>query len=232
MTSRDRILLVEDDELIGTMVELNLEHARFEVVWARSAEDAQRHLDRGRFDAMLLDLMLPGMDGMQLAASLRRAGVTTPILMLTVRDDTRTKVAALEGGIDDYLAKPFDVEELVARVRALIRRGQSLAEIPATSRIAVAGGEVLLDSHQFRDRTGGLHDLSEKEAHLLALLARSAGRTLTRSDVIEEVWGMDAIPTERTVDNFILRLRRLVESDPERPSHIVTVRGRGYRWQP
>jgi DNA-binding response OmpR family regulator len=231
MTSRERVLLVEDDELIGTMVEMNLDHAGYAVTWARSAEDARDRLGATRFDALLLDLMLPGDDGLALCAWARRSGVTTPALMLTVRDDVRTKVAALEGGVDDYLTKPFDVQELVARVRALIRRSQAAGEIPATSRLVLAGGELHLDALRWVGRDGLAHDLTEKEAHLLALLARSGGRTLTRSDVIEEVWGMDALPTERTVDNFILRLRRLVEDDPETPRHILTVRGRGYRWE-
>ena len=227
-----RLLLVEDDELIGTMVEMNLAQRGFHVQWARSAEDGLDAIGAAKFDAVLLDLMLPGMDGLAAAAAIRRRGIGTPILMMTVRDETRTKVAALDGGVDDYLTKPFDMDELVARVRALIRRGQSAGEIPSTSRIAVAGGELDMEALAYTDPRGGTHALSEKEASLLALLARSGGRTLSRQDIIEEVWGMDALPPERTVDNFILRLRRLVEDDPERPAHVVTVRGRGYRFIP
>src|SRR6185369_316490 len=113
----------------------------------------------------------------------------------------------------------------------LIRRGQAAGEIPSSSRIDVAGGELHLDALRFQDAAGHAHALTEKEAHLLALLSRSAGRTLSRSDIIDEVWGMDALPSERTVDNFILRLRRLVEDDPEAPRYITTVRGRGYRFE-
>lgn len=227
-----RLLLVEDDELIGTMVEMNLAQRGFHVQWARSAEDGLEAIGAAKFDAVLLDLMLPGMDGVAAAAAIRRRGIGTPILMMTVRDETRTKVAALDGGVDDYLTKPFDMDELLARVRALIRRGQSAGEIPSTSRVPVAGGELDMEALSYTDARGGRHALSEKEAGLLALLARSGGRTLSRQDIIEEIWGMDALPPERTVDNFILRLRRLVEDDPERPAHVVTVRGRGYRFIP
>lgn len=227
-----RILLVEDDELIGTLVEVNLQHHGYEVRWARSGEDAMASLDGHLYDAILLDLMLPGIDGLEVAARLRRKGIGTPVLMMTVRGETTSKVRALDAGIDDYLTKPFDVEELLARVRALIRRGHAAGEVPASARLAVAGGQLDLDGLRYVDALGREHGLTEKEAGLLALLARSAGRTLTRTDILEEVWGMDAVPPERTVDNFILRLRRLIGDDPDQPRHLVTVRGRGYRYDP
>jgi DNA-binding response OmpR family regulator len=230
--SAGRALLVEDDELIGTMVELNLRHHGFEVHWARAAEPGIDEARARPFDVILMDLMLPGMDGRAAARALRRAGVGTPVLMMTVRDETRTKVAAFEDGVDDYLTKPFDMDELIARVKALIRRGHAAGEIPASARVSVGGGEVNLETLEFRDVHGRTHALTEKEAQLLALLARSGGRTLSRTDILEEVWGMEVLPPERTVDNFILRLRRLIEPDPEAPAHIVTVRGRGYRYHP
>jgi len=226
---KHRVLLVEDDELIGTMVQVNLEHQGCVVAWAKDGEAALDALGAERHDVILLDLMLPGRSGLEVAAEARRRGITTPILMLTVRHETPTKVAALDAGIDDYLTKPFDMEELLARVRALVRRGQAASEVPSDARVRVAGGVLDLEGLAWTDPQGAPHSLSEKEAALLALLARSAGRTLTRADIIDEVWGMDAVPTERTVDNFILRLRRLVEEDPETPRWIVTVRGRGYR---
>ena len=231
MPAGGRVLLVEDDELIGTMVEMNLQHRGHVVTWVRSAEEARAAVQPAAFDVLLFDYMLPGMTGLALAEEVRRRGVGTPILMLTVRAEVTAKVAALEGGIDDYLTKPFDMDELAARVNALIRRGHAAGEIPASARIAVAGGELNVDAREWRDAGGATHELSGIEAGLLAFLARSGGRTLTRSDIIDEVWGMDAVPSERTVDNFILRLRRLVEADPENPKHILTVRGRGYRFE-
>jgi DNA-binding response OmpR family regulator len=230
--SSGRILLVEDDELIGTMVEMNLQQQAFEVRWAKSAEAGLERAENEKYDLVILDLMLPGMNGIAAASALRRRGVGTPILMMTARDEVKTKVSALDGGADDYITKPFDVEELVARVRALIRRGHSVGEIPTTAKVPVAGGEVDVEALTWTSPTREVHPLTEKEASLLALLARSGGRVLSRQDIIEEVWGMDALPPERTVDNFILRLRRLIETDPERPTHIVTVRGKGYKFNP
>ncbi len=228
----ERVLLVEDDELIGTMVEMNLAQAGHTVTWAHDGESALEVARDTRFDAIVLDLMLPGIDGLEVAASLRRADVSTPVLMLTARGEVETKVQALDIGIDDYLTKPFDMDELLARVRALIRRGRAAGELPAEELVSVAGGELDLDGLAFTNALGAVQHLSEREAAVLALFARNPGRTLTRSEVLEEAWGLDSDPTERTVDNFVLRLRRLVESDPDHPRHLTTVRGKGYRWEP
>ena len=227
-----RVLLIEDDELIGTMVEMNLSSAGYEVTWAQDGETGLEHARQQRFDAFVFDLMLPGLDGLEVAGRLRAEGVTTPVLMLTARGETETKVRALDIGADDYLVKPFDMEELLARVRALVRRGQAAGELPAEQRVDVAGGELDLDALVWRGPDGSERRLTEKEAGVLALLARNPGRTLSRAEILEEAWGLDADPPERTVDNFVLRLRRLVEEDPDRPRHLTTVRGKGYRWEP
>jgi two-component system alkaline phosphatase synthesis response regulator PhoP len=229
---RTRVLLVEDDELIGTMVEMNLAQSGHAVTWAHDGESALAAARATRFDAVVLDLMLPGIDGLEVAASLRGDEISTPVLMLTARGEIETKVKALDLGIDDYLVKPFDMNELLARVRAMIRRGRAAGELPAEELLPAAGGRLDLDGLLFVDAGGSEHHLSEKEAAVLALFARNPGRTLTRAEVLEEAWGLDSDPTERTVDNFVLRLRRLVEADPDHPRHLTTVRGKGYRWEP
>ena len=129
----ERIALVEDDELIGTMIEMNLQQEGYEVRWAKDVAGGRAILREGRYDAVLLDLMLPDGTGLDVARDLRGRGIGTPVLMLTVRGETPTKVAALDAGIDDYLTKPFDMEELLARVRALIRRGQAVGEVPSSA---------------------------------------------------------------------------------------------------
>lgn len=227
-----RVLLVEDDELIGTMVEMNLAQAGHLVTWAHDGEAGLEAARETRFDAIVLDLMLPGIDGLEVAANLRHDEISTPVLMLTARGEVETKVRALDLGIDDYLVKPFAMDELLARVRAMIRRGRAAGELPATERLAVAEGELDLDGLLFVDAAGRQQRLSEKEAAVLALFARNPGRTLTRAEVLEEAWGLQSDPTERTVDNFVLRLRRIVEADPDQPRHLTTVRGKGYRWEP
>ncbi len=227
-----RVLLVEDDNLIGTMVRLNLEQDGYAVDWQRSGEAALQTLRGGRFDCLLLDIGLPGMSGIDVAKQARKLGVNTPILMLTARDETDSKVQALDYGADDYLCKPFEMKELLARVRAHIRRSQGSLEVPTDQELKIGLATVNMERRALTTSDGVVQELSDKEAVLLALLHKNPGRALSRADILEEVWGMDATPTERTVDNFIVRLRRWVEPEPDHPRHIITVRGWGYRYEP
>lgn len=227
-----RVLLVEDDNLIGTMVRLNLEQDGYAVDWQRSGEAALQTLRGGRFDCLLLDIGLPGVSGIDVAKQARKLGVNTPILMLTARDETDSKVQALDYGADDYLCKPFEMKELLARVRAHIRRSQGSLEVPTDQELRIGLATVNMERRALTTTDGVIQELSDKEAVLLALLHKNPGRALSRADILEEVWGMDATPTERTVDNFIVRLRRWVEPEPDRPRHIITVRGWGYRYEP
>lgn len=224
-----RILLAEDEQLIGRMVELNLRHEGFDVQWVQTGSEALLRARQEPFDALVLDVMMPGLTGFQVARGLRDADVTVPILMLTARGDTPSKVRGLDSGADDYLAKPFDMAELLARLRALIRRSQGSRHLPSTQVVRFGRYEVNLESMEAVTNQGRLM-LSEKEAKLMALFARHRGETLTRAHILEEVWGMDQFPTERTVDNVIVKLRRYFEPDPENPTYIVSIRGQGYRF--
>jgi len=225
-----RIMLVEDDELVGTMVKLNLTGEGFEVTWFRDAESALAAVRGQPFDLVLMDIMLPGITGVDGVSVLRRDGFGGPVLMLTSKGDVETKVRSFETGADDYLTKPFDVPELLARVKALLRRSQAAREIPSERMIAIGEHSVNLDSREAETREGPVV-LTEKEAALLEFFSRNAGTTLARADILEEVWGMERSPTERTVDNFVLQLRRYFEEDPQRPHHFVTVRSVGYRFE-
>ena len=224
-----RILLAEDEELIGRMVELNLRNEGFEVAWVKDGVQAKDRAIAERFDLFVLDLMLPGMSGFMVAKLVRQAEVTTPILMLTARADTASKVRGLDAGADDYLVKPFEMGELFARVRALIRRSQGARHLPSASVVKLGRCEVNLETREASTNVGQVQ-LSEKEARLLELFVRHRGETLTRADILDEVWGQEAEPTERTIDNVIVRLRRYFDSDPVTPQHIVSVRGQGYRF--
>jgi two-component system alkaline phosphatase synthesis response regulator PhoP len=227
-----KVLLVEDEELVGTMVRMNLEGEGYQVSWVRDGEDGLAAGLREQFDLILLDIALPGRDGLELLGELRSGGVTTPVLMLTARTEVKVRVEALDLGADDYLPKPFDVSELLARVRALVRRSQSERELPSDRIIRFGESyEINLDTRE-AVTNDGLLTLSEKESALMRMLVSFQGQPLPRADMIEEVWGMDKFPTGRTVDNFILRLRRWFEEEPERPRHILTVRGVGYRFVP
>ena len=222
----DRIAIVEDERLVRELVAVNLRHAGYEIATAEDFEQGRDLLARREYELAILDVMLPGGDGFALTRFARDQGINAPILMLTARSDTTSKVRGLDAGADDYLPKPFDVGELLARVRALLRRASGR---PATAppRLNFANYWVRFDTGQALTNEGEV-SLSDKELRLMEVFAANENRALTRTDLLEEVWGMDQFPTDRTVDNFILRLRKLFEPDPENPVHIVTLRGRGY----
>jgi len=222
----ERIAIVEDERLVRELVAVNLRHAGYEIVSAENFDEGKALLAQRGFDLAILDVMMPGGDGFALTRFARDQGINAPILMLTARADTTSKVRGLDAGADDYLPKPFDVNELLARVRALLRRASGRAP-SAPPRLAFASYWVRFDTGQALTNEGEV-SLSDKELRLMEVFSANENRALTRTDLLEEVWGMDQFPTDRTVDNFILRLRKLFEPDPENPVHIVTLRGRGY----
>ncbi len=223
-----RILVVEDEPLVRDLVALNLRHAGYDVSTAATWPEGLAAITRATFELALVDVMLPGGDGMDLVAKARAAGVACPVVMLTARGETAAKVRGLDSGADDYMTKPFDVPELLARVRALLRRA---GRRPSTAPRFVWGPYwIRFDTGQAQTNEGEV-TLSDKELRLMEQLVTHENRVLSRADLLEEVWGMDAFPTDRTIDNFVLRLRRLFEPDPENPVHLVTVRGRGYMFR-
>jgi DNA-binding response OmpR family regulator len=184
---------------------------------------------RTAFDLLLLDVMLPGMDGFELTRRLRQAGDYTPILMLTAKSLPEDVVQGLESGADDYLPKPFELTVLLARVKGLLRRrdwARGGGEPPERARI----GDVEVDFTTFEVRgRGATNRLTLLEAMLLKLLVQNAGRIVTKGEILEKVWNLSPDTQTRAVDNFVLRLRRYIEADPARPRHLHTVRGAGYR---
>jgi DNA-binding response OmpR family regulator len=219
------ILVVEDEPLVRDLIVLNLRHAGHTVTATGTYAEGVRLLTQEPPALAIVDLMLPDGDGFSLTRTARDRGITCPIMILTARSETPSKVRGLDCGADDYLTKPFDVPELLARVRALLRRASG--EAPPPVRVEFDRYWVRLDTGEALTNEGEL-TLSEKELRLVELFVRNEDRLLTRADILEEVWGMDVYPTDRTVDNFILRLRRLFEPQPETPVHFVTARGRGY----
>ncbi len=227
----DRLAVVEDEELIRTMLRVNLEAEGYEVDTYADAETFLASPGRLHYDALLLDIMLPGVDGEELLGHLRDQGNSVPVLMVTAKADIDSRVRNLEHGADDYLAKPFDLAELLARLRALVRRSRSERSVPARRVVRIGAHEVNLEA-----RLGRVHGeevrLSDREVDLVAFFWRNAGRTLTRDEILDEVWGMDADPTPRTVDNYIVRLRRLFDEPSTTPRHFRTIRSIGYRFDP
>jgi DNA-binding response OmpR family regulator len=222
----ERIHVVEDEPLVRDLIVLNLEHAGFAVSSSATFAEGLRALSTEPPALAIVDVMLPGGDGFSLTRGVRDKGITCPILMLTARAETSSKVRGLDCGADDYLTKPFDVTELLARVRALLRRAHG--DLPPPMRFDFGGALwVRFDTGRALTNEGEI-SLTDKELKLLELFVKHRDRVLTRIDILEEVWGMDVFPTDRTVDNFVLRLRKLFESDPAEPIHFVTARGRGY----
>jgi two-component system, OmpR family, alkaline phosphatase synthesis response regulator PhoP len=227
----DRLLVIEDEALVRDLVVLNLKHAGYEVFSATTFAEGATALADTNVQLAIVDVMLPGGEGFQLVRDARDAGVRFPIMMLTARNEVNAKVRGLDCGADDYLTKPFDVAELLARVRSLLRRASgSIAAAPRALELS-GGFSVRFDTGRAQTTEGEV-TLSDKELKLMELFSRNVDRVLTRADILEEVWGMDAFPTDRTIDNFIVRLRRLFETNPESPVHFVTVRGRGYLFRP
>jgi len=223
-----RILIVEDEAGIAFALEADLQSEGYAPEVVTTGSDAIQRLRVEVFDLILLDVMLPGKDGFEVCRELRRAGVATPIIMLTARSHDAEKVMGLELGADDYLTKPFNPRELRARVKAVLRRTTS--ESPEVFRFG-AGDEVEIDFGRGEVRRAGRRvDLSALEFKLLGAFVRSRGRLLTRNQLIDMVWGPGVALNERAVDNHIVLLRRKLEADPSKPRFIVNIRGLGYRF--
>jgi DNA-binding response OmpR family regulator len=222
-----RILSVEDDERIRTAVKLALEDEGWTVDEAASGEDAIDLFHRCVPDVVLIDIMLPGMDGFELCRTLRKTS-DVPIVMVTARNDTHDVVAGLEAGADDYLTKPFAPKELSARIRALLRRIRPSAT--AHARLIFGDLEIVPDEGKVLRAGQELH-VTKTEFRLLCELAQNPGRVFSRESLLDKVWGYDYFGDGRLVDVHVRRLRTKVEADPANPRHVVTVRGLGYRLQ-
>jgi DNA-binding response OmpR family regulator len=222
-----RVLTVEDDERIRSAVKLALEDEGWTVDEADSGEAAIELFNRHPPDVVLIDIMLPGIDGFELCRTLRRTSAV-PIVMVTARTDTHDIVAGLEAGADDYLTKPFAAKELSARIRALLRRIRP----SATRRAQLVFGELELSPEEGKvTRSGEEIHLTKTEFRLLCELAENAGKVFSRESLLDRVWGYDYFGDGRLVDVHIRRLRTKIEMDPANPRYVVTVRGLGYRLQ-
>ena len=229
----NRVLVVEDDPHIAAGVVENLRAEGYDVHTVNDGQLALDWLRQEQCGLVLLDVMLPSVDGFTVCRTLRSEGNSTPVLFLTARGDPADRVHGLEAGGDDYLAKPFHLQELLLRVRAILRRWDWYRNASASAADAVlhfAGNEVDFRAFRARSWNGVTQELTEKEAMILKVLAEHPGEIVSREDLLERVWGYDVFPSTRTVDNFILRLRKRFERDPTNPRHFLTVWGVGYRF--
>ena len=223
------VLVVEDEDSISDALSYLLRKEGYDVTIAADGDAALTEFDRTGHDLVLLDLMLPGMPGTEVCKALRSRS-NVPVIMVTAKDSEVDKVVGLELGADDYVTKPFSSRELVARVRAVLRRGSDDSELLPS---VVEAGPVRMDVERHVVTVDGRETkLPLKEFELLELLLRNAGRVLTRGQLIDRVWGADYVGDTKTLDVHVKRLRAKVEPDPGNPRYIVTVRGLGYKYEP
>ena len=224
-----RLLVVEDEESFSDALSYMLRKEGYEVAVAINGPDALEEFDRAGADLVLLDLMLPGLPGTEVCRQLRIKS-SVPVIMLTAKDSEIDKVVGLELGADDYVTKPFSHRELVARIRAVLRRRGEVEE-PTTATLEAGPVRMDVERHVVTVN-GGSVPLPLKEFELLELLLRNAGRVLTRMQLIDRIWGADYVGDTKTLDVHVKRLRSKIEPDPGNPRYLVTVRGLGYKFEP
>ncbi|MFV9511181.1 response regulator [Tepidibacillus sp. LV47] len=227
-----KILVVDDEPSIVTLVKFNLEKTGFDVETAFDGRQAVERCEKEPFDLMVLDVMLPGLDGLEVLKELRTKQINIPILMLTAKDDEFDKVLGLELGADDYMTKPFSPRELTARVKAVLRRlssNPSYTEEKELEEIRI--GDLVIEPEKFEARLKGqLLELTPKEFELLLYLAKNQGKVLTRDQLLNAVWNYDFAGDSRIVDVHISHLREKIEEDTKQPKYIKTIRGIGYKF--
>jgi two-component system, OmpR family, response regulator RegX3 len=223
-----KILIIEDEEGIGSALEYQLAREGYDVAWVQDGAKGLETFETTGADLIVLDLMLPTMSGEDVCRTIRKTSMV-PVIMLTAKGDEVDRIVGLELGADDYVTKPFSTRELIARVRAVLRRGRA----PETTGEVLEGGDIRLDPERFEATVRGepVH-LTRKEFEVLELLMRNAGRVLPRETLMDNVWGGDYFGDTRTLDVHIKRLRAKCELDPHDPAHLITVRGIGYKFTP
>jgi DNA-binding response OmpR family regulator len=223
------LLIIEDDPAIQLGLRKNLSYEGYRVITATDGDKGLELAFDSKPDLILLDLMLPGVNGFEICRTIRRHDPTVPILIISAKDQEIDKIMGFELGADDYITKPFSVKEVVARVKAALRRTTALEQ--ETEVLRFGPNEVDFQGRSLRI-DGKEIDVSPREFDLLQYLSRNPNRVLSRDQILNRVWGYDYYGTARTIDNFVQKLRRKVEADPEEPQYIVTVRGVGYKFVP
>jgi len=225
-----RVLLVEDEESIQEAIKMNLELEGYEVVATSNGLDALKAFKEQRFNLIILDIMLPELDGYHVCEQIRLENTNVPILFLTAKDSTQDKIHGLRKGADDYLTKPFHLEEFLLRVKVLLRHSlKGTDEQKNLQTYKFGDNEVNFVTYQAVCQKGAIN-LTKKEAKLLKLLVERNKEVVSREEILQFVWGYDVFPSTRTIDNFILAFRKYFEKDPKRPKYFHSVRGVGYKF--
>jgi len=229
MTIKWRILLIEDDHALSLGLRINLEAEGYEVLHALSAEEGLKILGNASVDLVVLDVMLPGMNGVEALELIRSDNLKLPVLILTARSSMDDKVEGLRAGADDYLTKPFHLEEFLLRVRRMIDRYQWYRPEEV---LQIGDKKIDFSTLEISDPAGEILRITPHEANLIQYLIQHQDRIVTRSELLKNVWGLDPNIETRTVDTFISRIRRYLEKDPSKPENIISIRGKGYRFIP
>ena len=232
MSQAPSLLVVEDEKNVGTTLVERLRKEGFQVVWAATQKEAVSALGVQKFDLLLLDVGLPDGDGFQIAAGVRAHAPSTAIIFLTAFGNPEDRVRGLELGAEDYIVKPFHLRELLLRVRNVLKRSQVIAVDPSRENsVRIGRATVNFSKFEVIVGDGATHTLTHKELAILRLLYEKRGAVVSREEILDQAWKDEELPSTRTIDNFILRLRRLVELDPENPKVIRSIRGVGYQLQ-
>ncbi|MBX7151542.1 response regulator transcription factor [bacterium] len=225
-----KILLVEDEKNIAESLVFNLEH-EYDVVWAETGEKALKEWGDNQFDLIVLDVMLPRLSGFDVCKTIRQEDVQTPILFLTAKNQERDRIEGFQIGGDDYLGKPFNLDEFLLRVKALIRRSQRTPIVSAELPNHYHFGLATIDFENYEATANGQKiPLTKKECLLMKLLIENEGQVVTRDEILSKVWGYETLPSTRTIDNFIVKLRSYFEPNPKEPRFIHSIRGVGYKF--
>ena len=223
-----KILIIEDEPDLVKGLKLNLSDEGYDVDWAVNGKEGLRKAVEETPDLIILDIMLPEMDGLEVCRKLRQKNIDTPIIMLTAKGREIDKVVGLEIGADDYMTKPFSIRELVARIKARLRHAESGRE---SVHEVYSIGDIEVDFARYKIKCKGKElDLTSLETEILKYFVAHQGKVITRDDMLDKIWGYESFPTTRTIDNHILKLRKKIEEDPSHPRHILSVYGGGYRF--
>ncbi len=224
---KKRLLLVEDEESLRSTLRMNFELEGYDVTTAVRGSEALERIRGARFDGIVLDVMLPDVDGFTICETIRLEGDRTPVLFLTARTTPADRVRGLRAG-DDYLGKPFDLQELLLRVQKLAARTNTGSTNTSPTKHSFGANSVDFETYEIVGQRGLQKRLTQREVMLLRLLTERAGEVVSREEILQKVWGYDVFPTTRTIDNFIVSFRKYFEVDPQNPKHFRSIRGVGY----
>ncbi|MBX7093230.1 MAG: response regulator transcription factor [Flavobacteriales bacterium] len=228
-----KILLVEDEESLLNVIRMNLELEQYHVDTCSDGELALKMAKEGNYDLILLDVMLPKMDGFEICTQLRKTGNVSPILFLTARGTSEDRINGLKRGADDYLVKPFHLEELLLRIKILLNRNKkSITQEEREEVFSFGNFKIDFNTFEIFENGNKKTELGKREIQLLKLLIQHPGKVISREEILDKIWGEDAYPTSRTIDNYILVFRKNFESNPKEPRYFHSVRGVGYKFTP